>query len=131
MLAVRVNGKVVLSNGVDLGNWQSSSANNNQYFLGHWKALVGDWITLEPGVSLDMEVIFGEQPGGWFYAMLLVEEKGKEYPENHNNGPILPIFKTMEPSLDLIEKIQSSWKYDWFCRSNIAHNSWLRVNVFN
>jgi len=105
MLVVRVDGKIVLSNGADMGNWQSSSAKSKQYFLGHWKAIVGDWITLEPGVPLEMEVLFGEQPGGWFYAMLLVEEEGREYPINYCNGPILPMFKTMEPSLDLIEKI--------------------------
>ncbi|MEN8255023.1 MAG: hypothetical protein ABFR33_06090, partial [Verrucomicrobiota bacterium] len=118
MLVVRVDGKVVLSNGPDLGNWQSSSADNDRYFLGHYRAIVGDRITLEPGVPLDMEVVFGEQPGGWFYAMLVVEEEGREYPRNYCNGPILPMFMTAKPSLDLIEKIHGDLVPGQACVTN-------------
>jgi hypothetical protein len=69
------------------------------------RAVIGDWITLEPGAPKDMEVIIGEVPGGAFCSMLLVEVEGVEYERNRQNMPILPIFKTMEPSLDLIDAI--------------------------
>jgi len=114
VLLVRVNGKVVLSAcwpGVGrmesylTGVWQSSSADSRKYYLGNNKSVVGDWITLDPGVPLDMEVVIGEVPGGGFCAMLTVEVEGSEYEKNKQNGPILPMFKTAEPTLDLIDAI--------------------------
>ena len=69
-------------------------------------AIVGDWITLEPGVPLDMEVLIAEIPGGGFGAMLCVQEKGVEYERSYGGGIVLPIFKTEEPSLDLVDGIR-------------------------
>ncbi|RKX36852.1 MAG: hypothetical protein DRP64_17995, partial [Verrucomicrobia bacterium] len=74
-------------------------------FRGNRKAEVGNWITLEPGVPLEMEVILGEVPGGEFSAMLVVEEEGVEYERNRQGGPILPMFTTAEPASDLIDEI--------------------------
>ena len=105
ILFVRVGGKIVLSTRQDMHRWQSSSPDSERYYLGHWFSYVGDWITLEPGEPLDMEVMFAEVPGGWFYAMLLVEVEGVEYPSNRQGGPILPMFKTAPPSPDLIDAI--------------------------
>jgi len=85
--------------------WQSSSPDSWRYYMGNNTAIVGDWITLEPGVPLDMEVVIGEEPGGGFCAMLAVEVQGAEYPKNRQGGPILPIFKTAEPSRDLQDAI--------------------------
>jgi len=69
---------------------------------------VGDWITLEAGKALPMEVVLSEIPGGNFQALLCVEVKGVEYPRNpFRKGPTLPIFKTEEPTLDLVEAIHS------------------------
>ncbi len=117
VLVVRVDGEVVLSAcwpdnghwGIDSigGTWQSSSADSRKYYMGHNKSDVGDWITLEPGVPQDMELIIGEVPGGGFVAMLAVEVKGVKYPKGPQGNPILPMFKTSVPSLDLIETIHS------------------------
>lgn len=52
-----------------------------------------------------MEVLIGEEPGGVFCAMLVVEVEGVDYPMNKFGGPIHPIFKTAEPSPDLIDAI--------------------------
>lgn len=70
--------------------------------------MVGDWITLKKGEPKDMEVIIGEVPGGVFCSMLTVEVKGAEYERNREQAPILPIFKTSEPSRDLMDNI-----YEW------------------
>jgi len=112
-MAVAVDGELVLSTGWLGGNyagritpqWQTSSPDSFKYFLGNGKAVVGDWITLEPGDSLDMEFLATEMPGGTFSAALLVEVEGVEYERNRQNGPILPIFKTEQPSLDLVDAI--------------------------
>ncbi len=128
VLVVRVDGKVVLSacwpdNGTwgieSIGSfWQSSSADSRKYYMGHNKSDVGDWITLEPGVPQDMELIIGEVPGGGFVAMLAVEVQGVEYPKGPQGNPILPMFKTAEPSLDLIETIHSDLVHGEICVTN-------------
>ncbi|MEN8255355.1 MAG: hypothetical protein ABFR33_07790 [Verrucomicrobiota bacterium] len=117
ILLVRVDGKVVLNGSIpDNGimfiysNWQNSTSESQKHcmgnsYRGNRKAEVGNWITLEPGVPLEMEVIMGEVPGGEFSAMLVVEEEGAEYERNRQGGPILPMFTTAEPTLDLIDEI--------------------------
>jgi len=118
VLMVRVNGKIVLeANWEDFitGNnhseieaaasWQSSAADSRQYFMGLMKAEVGDWIELKEGEPMDMEVLISEIPGGGFGAMLCVEEEGVDYPRKSDGGPTLPMFKTAEPSLDLIDAV--------------------------
>lgn len=112
VLLVRVNGKLVLNacwpgetEALFTTLWQSNSADSRRYYMGNNLAVVGDWITLEPGEPLDMEVVIGEIPGGTFCSMLAVEVKGEEYETNRQNGPILPMFKTTNPSLDLIDSI--------------------------
>lgn len=114
ILVVGVDGEVVLSaciktSGVDFSrditpHWQSDSADSRK----HSGFEVGDWITLEPGVPLDMEVIIGEIPGGVFSAMLVVEVQGEEYGENIRGAPIFPIFKTSEVSRDLHESTHAN-----------------------
>ncbi|MDZ8118437.1 hypothetical protein [Pontiella agarivorans] len=117
VLAVRVDGEYVLlsvawsNNGADaLKNiWRSRSADSGKYPLGNKGAVVGDWITLKAGEPLDMEVVIAEIPGGNFQALLCVEVQGVDYPRNpFRNGPTLPIFKTEEPTLDLMEAIHAS-----------------------
>ncbi len=110
ILIVRVDGKIVLNASWPdtqeiYSNWQNSDAKNRTYRLGNNFSVVGDWITLEPGVPLDMEVVGGEAPGGEFDMMLVVEEKGVDYETNMQGGPILPMFMTMFPDHDLRDQI--------------------------
>ncbi len=98
--------------------WQSSSADNLKYFLGNQPMTVGDWITLEPGKALDMEVIFGEWKGGSVAAMVNVEVQGVEYEKNRQSGPILPAFKTAEFSEDLLDEIYPHLAVEETCLTN-------------
>jgi hypothetical protein len=109
ILVVRVNGKVVLNacwheqGGQTYittigGSWDSSSADDARFWYGNNLARVGDWIDLKGGVPFDMEVIIGEVPGGTFSAMLTVQVEGETYERNRQGGPIVPMFKTTEPS---------------------------------
>ena len=113
-MAVRVDGELVLALDWDtptwkdlagkiVGNlWKSTSADSRKYFMGNNHSEVGDWITLEPGVSLPMEVLIGDNGGlAGFY--LAVEVMGEEYERNRQGGPILPAFKTAEMSHDLLD----------------------------
>ena len=110
-LMVRVDGKEVLLacwffHDVFFDWWQSDDPDTRKYYLGNQQAAVGDWITLEPGVPLNMEVMFGEYRGGDLSAILTVEVQGQEYEKNRYGAPILPAFKTAEFSRDIIEEIQ-------------------------
>ncbi|MEN8254652.1 MAG: hypothetical protein ABFR33_04200 [Verrucomicrobiota bacterium] len=112
VMLVRVDGKIVLvacwpgrpeQRFIQL--WDSSSADSRKYWLGNNRSVVGDWITLEPGVPLDMEVLIGEEQGGGFASMLLVEVEGVEYERGPQGNPLLPMFMTAKPSLDLLDVI--------------------------
>jgi hypothetical protein len=106
-IAVRVDGKVVLISGwLEPENlvWRPSSADHLKYWLGNDKASAGDWITLEPGVPIPMEVLMVEG-GGQGCFMLVVEEKGVEYDNRTIGGPTFPAFKTAEISRDMLDVI--------------------------
>ncbi|MEN8256161.1 MAG: hypothetical protein ABFR33_11910 [Verrucomicrobiota bacterium] len=129
VLVVRVDGEVVLNacwptasgyHGVPAiaSFWQSSSADSHKYYMGNNVAVVGDWITLEAGVPLDMEVLVGEVGGGYFTAMLAVEVEGVEYGKGPQGNPILPIFKTSVPSLDMVETIHENLVPGEVCVTN-------------
>ena len=110
-LVVRVGGELVLAldwphpgyEGKIIGNlWKSTSSQSRKYIMGNNRTEVGDWITLEPGESLPMEVLIGDN-GGLAAFYLAVEVKGVKYEHNRQNGPILPAFKTAEMSHDLLD----------------------------
>ncbi len=122
-MMVRVDGKEVLvacwpQHEAYFDWWQSSSADSRKYYLGDQQATVGDWITLEGGRPVDMEVMFGEYRGGKMAAMLAVEVKGEEYERNNQGGPILPAFKTEEFSRDLLDEIEHFLPANEVCLTN-------------
>jgi len=72
--------------------------------MGNNRSVVGDWITLEAGVPLPMEILIGDN-GGVASFFLAVEVEGVDYERNRQGGPILPAFKTAELSRDLLDVI--------------------------
>jgi len=125
-LVVRVDGEIVLGSAwpdgvVDaavLGKlWHSTSADSLKYYMGNNLSVVGDWITLEPGESLDMEVLIGDW-GGASCFLLTIEEEGVEYERNRQGGLILPAFKTAEPSHDLLDAIYTRLIEGELCMTN-------------
>jgi len=124
-LVVRVDGEIVLGSAWPgdakpfvIGKlWESDSADSLKYWMGNNRAVVGDWITLEPGKSLDMEVLIGDWGGASCY-LLTVEEEGVEYERNRQGGPILPAFKTAEPSHDLLDAIYTRLQEGELCMTN-------------
>jgi len=107
---VNIGGKEVLMSSWDFHHpyfdwWQSHAGGDRSYILGNQRMVVGDWIDLKAGESVDMKVLFGEWLGGYVSGMLLVEVDGVEYPRGRHNGPLLPIFKTEELSWDSLTEI--------------------------
>jgi len=110
VLLVRVNGKVVLNaswgtSRTEFCDWERH-VEDYKYFIGHAQAAVGDWFELEPGVPVEMEVLFGEIPGGQVCAYLIVEDAAEDYPVNQQGMPILPVFKTAEIPESIKDKIK-------------------------
>ena len=115
VMVIAVDGEVVLSAcwpdegnwGISTigGDWRSDAKNNFRFYLGNNLARVGDWIELKAGEPRELDIMIGEVPGGAFSAMLTVEVEGQTYAENRQGGPILPMFKTDEPSRNLLDEI--------------------------
>ena len=95
-----------------------TAPNSRRYRLGNNTSVGSDWITLEPGVPRDMEVLIGEMWGGAHAAMLLVEEQGMKYEKNSRGTPVYPIFKTAELGLDQMDNIYSFLVEDECCLTN-------------
>jgi hypothetical protein len=55
--------------------------------------IAGDWFDMKKGQIIDLDVIIGERPGGWFNAFLMIEKQGESYARDNRGFPILPIFQ--------------------------------------
>lgn len=93
--SVAINGKnVLLSNWKEITTpsvgWKSSEPPGQPAASGYLRA--GDWIELQAGQVVDIDVLIGERGGGVFAAYLLIEKRGETY-EKINGQPILPVFQ--------------------------------------
>lgn len=118
-MCIRIDGKIVVaaswirpSDGqarrqelMYAGLWRSTANWDATYTYGHGKATVGDWVTLEPGVPHDIEVVSTDNVAANASAIVMVEEKGVDYPKNRQGAPILPIFRMAELSHDYLDLI--------------------------
>ena len=124
-MAVRVDGKLVLALDwpppsfpkIIRNLWNSTSADSRKYAMGDNRAVVGDWITLQPGEPLDMEILIGDN-GNVLCYFLAVEVEGVKYERNRQGGPILPAFKTAELSHDLLDVIYKQLPEGEICLTN-------------
>jgi hypothetical protein len=67
----------------------TSAANKNVLWGGNWFPLVAEQ-------TYPIQIMIGEQPGEIFYAFLMIQKKGEDYPLRQNNkdlGPLLPVFQ--------------------------------------
>ena len=125
-MAVKVDSKVVLAMDwrrglsgtiVPSNMWNSNSADSRKWYKGGTACEVGDWITLEPGESLEMEMVTGGN-GGVDHHILMVEEEDVEYEPASRGGPLLPAFKTAEFSRDKLDLIYRDLPVGELCLTN-------------
>ena len=109
LLIVRFNGQIVLD-----GSWNGHGVSSiaAKYDYGFSKIpnqfVKGPAFSVTVGNYYDMEVLIGEQPGGEFFADLLIEKDGASYQKESHGNPILPIFRVAEgkmPALRSGEKL--------------------------
>ena len=56
----------------------------------------GEGVALNAGTFYDLEILIGEDPGGDFFAELLVEKQGATYEKDGRGNPILPPFRVAD-----------------------------------
>jgi hypothetical protein len=95
LIAVAVNGKtelvyyLTIPKGVP-GVWEETDPEGQVAADSNLRP--GDWFTVEANGTIDLDVIIGERPGGYFNAFLMIEKKGETY-VGGPNAPVLPIFQ--------------------------------------
>jgi hypothetical protein len=100
LLIVRFNGQTVLD-----GSWNphgvSSIAAKYDYGFSKIpnKFVKGPAISATAGNFYEMEILIGEQPGGEFFADLLIEKDGATYEKDAQGNPLLPIFRVADAKL--------------------------------
>jgi len=118
-LAIRINRKVVVAASffnrnnssynrasMMFGNtWLSTDPQSLIYEYGLSRAIVGDWITLEPGELYDMEVVAADNDFDTASFVVMVEEEGVEYEQAWHRGPLLPLFRTAELTHEQLDQI--------------------------
>ena len=106
VLAVRFNAQVVLDGSLRpfTEAWREQEPGAYHYRFGGGSAvrykgmLQGAWFKVQKGMVYPIEVLLGEQPGGGFFAQLLVEQQGAAYEKDGLGNPILPLFRVREIS---------------------------------
>lgn len=89
--------------------WDGDDDNNRRFPISGQTMVLGDWFRLTKGKSVDIEVLFGECPGGGFACQLMIEQEGTEYrrvPFEDTTRPVLPVFKTVDIPDKLIPKMK-------------------------
>jgi hypothetical protein len=97
LLAVFINGKLVM-------NGSRGDTTGNMPHIKDWKPsdpsgpiadgipmTMGDWLPLKATVPVDIDIIFGDRPGGIYAAYVMVQKQGANY-EMVNGYPVLPAF---------------------------------------
>ncbi|MEO6971405.1 MAG: hypothetical protein ABI217_10975 [Chthoniobacterales bacterium] len=107
LLVVRFNGQIVLD-----GSWNPHGVSSvvAKYDYGFSKIpnmfVKGPAVSAMAGNSYDMEILIGEQPGGEFFADLLIEKDGTTYEKESHGSPILPIFRVADGKMPALKSAQ-------------------------
>ncbi|MEM1059297.1 MAG: hypothetical protein AAGK14_08610 [Verrucomicrobiota bacterium] len=97
VMAVAINGKTVLVSNFGRRTFPSlgweSPEEPSQNYAGGCVLKAGDWVYLKEGEVVDLDILFGELPGGAFSAFLLIEKQGETYGELEDGERIYPVFQ--------------------------------------
>ncbi len=98
VVAVFVDGEPVLEStwGDHVTSWKpKDNVGAHTCYTTHPLAY-GDWVELRPLNPRRIDIIVGENPGGYVGGLLMVQEEGRDYAKDAKGRPILPIF-TVQP----------------------------------
>ena len=74
----------------------------------------GDWIDLRPLNPKRIDIIIGENPGGFVGGLLMVQQEDMQYAKDSKGRPILPIFAVQPLTPVELTSLHSvpNWKFD-------------------
>jgi hypothetical protein len=95
VMVVRLNKKIVLDGGYDIGTYAVASEVNTSSNLGPagpsgWTLAGGAWFKVRRGDVMNLEILIGDG-GGLFSDYLLIEEEGAKY-ANREDAPSFPAY---------------------------------------
>ena len=94
VMLVKFNGKLVLDRCWYIRtNWRAMKNYDYGFSQIPNGFAKGDAIQVEAGKTYPLEVMIGEQPGGFSFATLLQEVDGVTYDKDAKGNPILPVFR--------------------------------------
>jgi len=100
-----------------IGGLYSPHTSTRGGFMGEDRCMKGEWITLEPGVAKDIDIIIGDENGDCGF-IVAVEEEGVEYENGPQGYPVYPIFRTSELSHDMVDQIYKDLSDGEVCVTN-------------
>ncbi len=99
------------------GSWKSTEPRGkwNSPIAGQ-SLICGDWLKLEGGDQMEMDLAVGERPGGKVGFVLMVQKNGMDYKKTAAGRPILPLFTTApfsKANIREIEKKYPNYPFEW------------------
>lgn len=116
ILRVLIDGEVVLEAGwgKKVSNWEPRDY-VGQHPCYTKKALVyGSWVNFSGAQPRRVDIIIGEEPGGYIGGLLMVQKNGTPYETEVNGRPVLPLF-TVQPLTPRDRQMIASfsdWRFD-------------------
>lgn len=94
ILLVFVNGSLVLEAGWGdpVTDWRPQENVGTDLCYTTHPLVYGDWVELPPLKPMRIDIVIGENPGGWMGGLLLVEQEGRTYQRDAAGRAILPLF---------------------------------------
>jgi len=94
ILLVFVNGRLVLEAGwgEPVSDWRPQENVGTDLCYTTHPLVYGDWVELLPLKPTRIDIVIGENPGGWMGGLLLVEQEGRTYRRDAAGRAVLPLF---------------------------------------
>ena len=94
ILLVFVNGQLVLEAGwgEPVSDWRPQENVGTDLCYTTHPLVYGDWVELPPLKPARIDIVIGENPGGWMGGLLLVEQEGRTYQRDAAGRAVLPLF---------------------------------------
>ena len=116
VIIVFVDGEVVLEAGWgdNVTGWKPKDhVGEHKCYTTH--ALVyGNWLELNGLEPHRIDMVIGENPGGWLGGLLLLEQEGRPYAMDEKGRPVLPLFTVQPPTPEALAAMRSipGWRFD-------------------
>lgn len=116
IVIVFVDGKVVLEAGWGdrVTSWKPKDNVGKDICYTTHPLVYGDWLEMRPLNPQQIDIVVGENPGGYVGGLLMLQQEDMQYAKDPKGRPVLPIF-TVQPltpvELATLHSVPG-WKFD-------------------